>query len=118
MSYLLDGSTIRAPYEIQESNSTQFAQQRTLKGVVGRDYFGLNKRIWTMNYRNTKKADFDIIYAIYASYLLTATGKSFQSTETNYTIASTTVHVDLLQRGFTVRGSDYLSDFDLILTEA
>ncbi len=90
---------------------------RTLKGVVGRDYFGLNKRIWTLAYRNTKKADFDIIYAIYASYLSSAVGKTFQSTETNYTISSTTVHIDLIERKFSVRGTDYLSDFDLILTE-
>lgn len=117
MAYLLDGSTIRAPYEIEETNSTQFAQQRTLKGTVGRDYFGLNKRIWKMTYKNTKKADYDVIYAIYASYISTATGKTFQSTETNYTIASTTVHIDLLTRGFSIRGSDYLSDFDLILIE-
>ena len=117
MAYLLDGSNIRAPYEIEETNSTQFAQQRTLKGIIGRDFFGLNKRIWRMTYKNTKKTDYDIIYAIYASYLSTATGKSFESTETNYIIASTTVHIDLLQRGFSIRGSDYLSDFELILTE-
>lgn len=118
MAYLLDGSTIRAPYEIDETNSTQFAQQRTLRGVVGRDYFGLNKRIWTMSYKNTKKADYDTIKAIYTSYLSTATGKTFQSTETNYTITSTVVHLDLIDRKFSIRGSDYLSDFDLILTEA
>lgn len=117
MAYLLDSSTIRAPYEIEETNSTQFAQQRTLKGTIGRDYFGINKRVWTLSYRNTKKVDYDTIYSIYASYLSIATGKSFESTESSYIIAATVVHIDLIDRKFSVRGSDYLSDFDLILTE-
>lgn len=117
MSYLLDGSSIRNPYEISERNSTQVAQNRTLSGAITRDYFGSNKRVWILNYRNTKKADYDTIKTIYDSYLSTATAKSWQVTETNYTIAATTVHVDLQERDFTVRGEDYISDFDLILTE-
>jgi hypothetical protein len=118
MSYLLDGSQIRNPYEINERNSTQVAQNRTLSGAVTRDYFGSNKRVWVLNYRNTKKADYDTIKTIYDSYLSTNTAKSWQVTETNYTVSATTVHVDLLERDFSVRGSDYLSDFDLILVEA
>lgn len=118
MSYLLSATTIRSPYEITETNSTQVAQNRTLSGAVTRDYFGSNKRVWILNYRNTKKADYDTIKTIYDSYLSTATAKAWQVTETNYTVAATTVHVDLQERSFSVRGEDYISDFDLILTEA
>lgn len=118
MSYVLDGSTIRNPHEFSEGNSTQAAQNRTLDGSVNRDYFGSNKRVWTLNYTNTKKADYDTIKTIYDSYLSTGTAKSWQVTETNYTISATTVHVDLVERGFSIRGEDYLSDFTLTLTEA
>lgn len=118
MSYLLGGSTIRNPFSIRELNSTQVAENRTLSGAVTRDYFGSNKRVWLLDYRNTKKADYDVIKAIYDSYLLTATAKSWQVTETNYTVSLTTVHVDLFERDFSVRGEDYISDFDLILKEA
>lgn len=118
MSYILDGSNIRNPFEISEHNSTQVAQNRTLSGAVTRDYFGSNKRVWVLNYRNTKKADYDTIKAIYDSYLSNAVAKSWQVTETNYTVGATTVHVDLLERDFSVRGEDYISDFDLVLTEA
>lgn len=118
MAYLLDGSTIRAPQEMSESNSTQVAQQRTLAGTIGRDYFGSNKRRWVLTYINTKKTDYDTIKTIYDSYLADANPVSWQSTESSYTISSTNVHVDLLVREFAVRGSDYISDFDLILTEA
>jgi hypothetical protein len=118
MSYILAGSSIRNPYEITETNSTQVAQNRTLSGAVTRDYFGSNKRIWRLRYRNTKKADYDTIKTIYDSYLSTATAQTWESTETNYTIAATTVHIDLQEREFSVRGTDYISDFDLTLIEA
>jgi hypothetical protein len=117
MSYTLDGTTLRSPQEIEETNSTQYAQQRTLDGSINRDYFGSNKKRWVLRYHNTKKADFDTINTIYAAYLATGTTKAFASSETNYTISSTNCHIDLTQRGFRYSGIDYLSDFDLILTE-
>lgn len=118
MAYILDATTIRNPREINETNDTQVAMQRTLSGAINRDYFGSNKRIWELRYVNAKKTDFDTIDTIYRSYLSTGTTKVFQVTETNYTISAVNVHVDLLERGFTIRGMDYLSDFSLILTEA
>lgn len=118
MSYILNGSNIRSPHEFNESNSTMFAQQRTLDGSVSRDYFGDNKKVWSLKYNNTKKADYDTINALYQSYLSSGSPLTWQVTETNYTISQTNVHVDLQERGFSVRGTDYLSDFTLILTEA
>jgi hypothetical protein len=118
MSYLLASTTIKAPHTFSETNSTQVAQNRTLDGSINRDYFGSNKRVWTLEYRNTKKADYDTIKTIYTSYLATVAAVAWEVTETNYTISATTVHVDLVERGFSVRGSDYISDFSLTLTEA
>lgn len=117
MSYLLDGSIIRAPMTIRESNSTQSVQHRPLKGNYSRDYIGDNKRIWTLEYMNVKASDYTTIKTIYDSYLTTAAGKSWQVTETNYTVSATTVHIDLPDRDFRVKGTDYISDFTLILTE-
>lgn len=118
MSWILGGSTIRRPSSVTESNNTQYAQQRTLRGAVGRDYFGLNKRVWKLTYRNCTKTDYDTIYAIYNSYLTLGTAKSFQVTDANYTIASTTGHLDMPERGLAVPGSSYISDFVLTITEA
>lgn len=118
MSYLLDATTIRAPHEIEEVNSTQYAQQRALSGAVGRDYFGDNKRVWRLDYENVKKDDFDAINTIYQSYLSTGAAKTWESTEANYTIASTSVHIDLQVRRFALSGTHYISDFTLTLTEA
>lgn len=118
MAYLLAGSTIRNPKDFDEANSTQAAQNRTLAGSVTRDYFGSNKRVWTLNFENAKVADFTTINTIYQTYLNTGATQTFQVTETNYTVASILVHIDLVQRAFRIRGSDYLSDFTLTLTEA
>lgn len=118
MSYILDSTTIRSPNEFDETNDTQFAQVRTLDGTINRDYFGSNKRKWVLSYQNTNKNDYDIINTIYQSYLSDAMAVTFQVTETSYTVSETEVHIDLVQRSFGVKGTDYLSDFDLILTEA
>lgn len=118
MSYLLDGTSIRRPHQIEESNSTQVAVQRTLSGAINRDYFGSNKRVWKLDYNTVQPSDYTTIKAIYDAYLANGVTKSWEITETNYTISATYVHVDLLERGFSIRGSDYLSDFTLILTEA
>ncbi|CAB4151955.1 hypothetical protein UFOVP585_44 [uncultured Caudovirales phage] len=117
MGYLLSGTTLKAPSSVQESNSTQYAQHRTLRGRLARDYMGDNKRIWTLNYDKTNPTDYAIIKAIYDSYLSTGTAKTFQITETNYTVSQTTVHVDLLVRQFDIRGESYISGFTLTLTE-
>lgn len=118
MAYLLDGTEIRAPHELSEKNDSQYAQNRTLDGQVNRDYFGDNKRVWRLRYDTTNATDYAAIRAIYDSYLANAIAKSWAVTEANYAVSATTVHVDLIERGFNVKGSDYLSSFDLILTEA
>lgn len=118
MAYLLDATEIRRPMELVEQNNTQVAQHRTLSGAITRDYFGSNKRVWRLEYRNVLKSEYDAIKTIYDSYLSTGTAKSWEITESNYTISATTVHVDLQEREFRVGGSSYISDFTLILTEA
>lgn len=117
MAYILSGSNLRAPNEITETNSTQAAQVRTLSGAVNRDYFGSNKRVWILEYANTKKTDYDTIKTIYDTYLSTGTARTWEITETNYDVDQTNVHVDLQERDFSVKGVDYISDFTLTLVE-
>lgn len=118
MSYTLNGTDIRPPSNMNEKNVTQYAQQKTLSGAVGRDYFGNNKRTWVLSYNNVNATDYSTINTIYQAYLSTGSAKSWAVSEANYTVTATTVHIDLLDRGFSTNGTDYLSSFDLILTEA
>lgn len=118
MAYLLDSTTIRRPMNVEETTVDQFAQQKTLSGAVARDYFGDTKRIWALDYANTQDGEYQTIKTIVDAYKSTNTTKSFEITETNYTIASTLCHLDLTRRRFSVGGTDYISDFTLIITEA
>jgi len=118
MSYLLDSTEIKRPVQMRERNSTQMAVSRTLDGTVRRDYFGANKRVWQLDYKNTNPDAYNVIKAIYDSYLSTGSTKPFAITESAYSVSETQVHVDLVDRGFSVRGETYLSDFSLVLTEA
>lgn len=118
MAYLLDSTEIKNPNTLEVENSTQYAQQRTLQGSIGRDYFGDNKRVWKLEYSNKQKTDFDTINNIYQTYLSSGTAVTWEITETNYTVSETTVHLNLDARSFSVGGADYISDFTLILTEA
>lgn len=119
MAYTLGGSTIKAPNSISERvDNIQYAQQRTLAGSIGRDYFGSNKRVWKLTYQNIPKASYDTIKTVYDTYTSTGTAVTWESTETNYTIASTNVHINIDDRGFSVGGEDYISSFAITLTEA
>lgn len=118
MAYTLDGTALRAPNTISEANSTQVAQNRTLDGTIRRDFFGSNKRVWTLEYQNVNSTAHNVIKTIYETYLSTGSTVTWVIDETNYTVSSVNVHVDLLQRGFGIKGTDYLSDFTLTLTEA
>lgn len=117
MAYLLAGQTIRRPNSMEESNSTQAAVMRTLSGAYHRDLFGTNKRIWICKYEKVKPTDFTTIKSIYDTYLSTNTPQTWQVTETNYTVAQTSVHVLLDSRSFNTRGDQYLSEFTLMLQE-
>jgi hypothetical protein len=116
--YSLGGSTIKAPYKMTETNVTQCAVQRVLSGNIGRDYFGSNKKVWKLYYKNTSKTHYDTINTIYQTYLSTGSTQAFISTETNYLVSSTKVHIDLADRDFDSSGDSYISGFTLILTEA
>lgn len=121
MSYILNGTVIRSPMAFTEDNSTQVAQNRTLGGSINRDFFGTNKTVGSYDFVNAQTSEFSTINAIYQNYLTTGTTQSWQITEANYNgrfSSARNVHVDLLHRGYSVRGSSYLSDFTLILTEA
>lgn len=117
MAWLLSATQIRAPHSFNETNNTMTAQNRTLDGTVNRDLFGSNKRIWTLEYQDILPAQYDVIKAIHTTYLTNNTPVAWEVTETNYAVAATTVHVNLDERTFRVRGTDYLSSFRLILTE-
>ena len=116
--YILNSTTIRRPNSILVRNSTQVAQNRTIGGDITRDYMGSNKRIWTLEYEDVNVTDYDTINTLYQLYLSNHATQTWEITEGNYAVSATNVHVDLLERTFTVKGDSYISSFTLTLTEA
>lgn len=117
MAWILNGTNIRAPQQFSETNDKQTAQNRTLDGTVNRDHFGSKKRVWTLEYESAKTTDYNTINTLYNTYLSNSVPLTWEVTETNYSFTVVDVHVDLRERGFYIRGTDYLSDFTLVLTE-
>jgi len=118
MPYYIDDQLIRSPSNLSEDNNIQYAQNRTLDGTVTRDYFGDIKRVWTLNFETVNKDDYFTIRAIYNDYLTNQNAIHFEITEDNYTILQTSVFMDIPTRSFGIKGTDYLSDFTVTLTEA
>jgi hypothetical protein len=118
MSFVLGGTTIKRPSKMNEANSTQYAANRVLSGANTRDYFGSNKRVWTLEFDNLNTTDYTTIQTLYLSYLASGAALTWQVSEGNYTVNQTNVLVDFQTRDFSIPGSSYISTCTLILTEA
>lgn len=116
--FMLNGTSIKSPTEITEINQTINTVQRTLSGRLTRDMFGSNKRVWRLGYPLVNRQDYDVINSQYQQYLEDESPVTWRISQDNYPITTTFVHVDLIERDFSIRGSGYISAFDLILTEA
>lgn len=116
MAYLLGGVAIKRPTSMNWTRTSQYAQNKTLDGSVTRDYFGDDKNIWVLQYRNVSNSDYSAILARYDDYIANGV-RYFDSTGEAISIG-TLVHVSVDTRSFNVGGTDYLGDFSLILTEA
>lgn len=118
MSYSLDNTDIRAPNEMEETKLEQATENQVLVGNISRKNIGSVKRRWSLSYRNVNPEDYTVIANVYDSYLGDAETKTFEITEGEYTVGSANVHVDLISREISAPGTSFVSDFDLILTEA
>ena len=121
MGFILAGTEIRRPTQLNERKIERFSQVQTLDGRIHRDYYNSlvgTKRIWTLSFQNASASEYAAILAIYETYKNTDTVQTWEITETNYTVDQTNVHIDLIERQFSTPGSDYISSFQLILTEA
>jgi hypothetical protein len=121
MAYVLGGVEIRNPMGVSEKKIERFSQVQTLDGRIHRDYYNSlvgTKHIWTLEYENATAAEYSAIKTIYDTYKNTDTVQTWEVTESNFTVAETNVHIDLIERKFSTPGTDYLASFQLILTES
>jgi len=130
MAYLLDETIIKRPSNIRKEPIEVAADHITISGKTKRDItarkyryilsYGKTKRDITarkyryiLSYKNISKTDADTLVTIYNQKAVV----TFQSTEANFPVSLRNVHVDIGDRDYLYPGSDYLSTFNLILTE-
>lgn len=114
--FILDGVRIKPPYSIKESKNPLMAMSRTMDGSYMRDYFSSTKRVWMLTYVLITTTDYDNIHDLYTAYLEDAQPVTWEINQDNYPVTAN-VHIDMVERTYTVKGSSYISGFDLILTE-
>lgn len=112
MSYILNGTTLPNPKsfnrrQVETGQTIQLLDGTTKKDVTNR------KEQYLLGFKFLTQAQVAVILGIYDA-LTTVT---FQVTETNLTIAETTVHMELRDRQYNTSGGEYREDFTLILTE-
>ena len=95
----------------------QYSEIQALTGTVSRDYFGNEKKVYILEYKDCSAEDYTTIETQYNAYLTSNSVVAFVCTDTNNTI-SADVHVDLKPQKYRQGGESYPSDFELILKEA
>lgn len=112
MAYILDGTTLRNPQELEIEELETGVAHETIDGKLKKSVTNRRRR-FVLRYQNLTRTQENTILNIWNQQDTV----TFESTETNLTVASTTVHVEVFRRAFN-RGSEYRSDLSLILTES
>lgn len=112
MSFILNSTTIKSPNTFQREQLEIGVEHVSISGET-RKSITKRKERFILGYRNITQTDAQTIRDIWDL----ETTVDFESTETNNTIAATSVHVDIKSRDYLTKGESYLESFDLILTE-
>ncbi len=111
MSYILGATTLPNPKEFFREPIEVSVENVSLEGRTTKDIFKRKER-FILRFQHLTPAQ---VASILSEYDVETT-KDFEVTETNLTIAATPVHIRITPRDY-MKGSEYRSDFNLILTE-
>lgn len=112
MSYKLNGVTLPTPKELNRQLLETSKTVNTLSGGTKKDITNRKER-YNLTYKYLTQAEVTTLLNIYnlEEEVL------FEVDETNLTISPTYVHVDISERGYSLRGVEYREDINLVLTE-
>ena len=111
MAYLLDSVTLANPVEFSREFIEESGENTSLTGRTTKDIRNRKER-FVLVYRNLTSTEVADILDIFND----ETTKTFEVTETNLTIAATTVHIQLSKRDY-IKGGEYRADITIVLTE-
>ena len=111
MAYILNGTTLKSPTTFDRETIESSVKHNLLTGRTVKDIRNRKDR-FILTFQYLSAAERNAIINIWQL----ETCVTFEVTETNLTIASTDVHVEIPERGY-LKGGDYREFFTLILTE-
>lgn len=112
MAYILNGTTLKNPIDFQRAPIKVGKENISLTGKTTEDIRNQKER-YTLVFEALSAAERNAIVAIYELQAAV----TFEVTETNLTIASTNVIVDIESARTYIKGGDYLENLTLNLTE-
>ena len=111
MAYHLGNTTLPTPVSFTREFIETSASNNLLDGTTKKDITNRKER-FILKFSSLTQAE---VSAILAEYELLST-KNFWVDETNLTINSTPVHIDIGGREY-LKGSDYRENLEMVLTE-
>lgn len=112
MSYTLGSITLPNPKSFSRTLIESGASVITLNGRTKRDIINRKER-YVLGYEMLSQTNVNLILSEYNLQQ----ARYFTVSETNLTIPSTLVHIDIADREYNTKGVSYREDFNLILTE-
>ena len=112
MSYVLGDVTLPSPTNFRREYIERSASNDMLDGTTKKDITNRKER-FILEFNNISQTD---VSTILSEYNLETT-RDFEVTETNLTISSTQVHIDIGRRNYPTKGTDYREELTLLLTE-
>lgn len=112
MAWLLGSITLPNPSAFARDVIERSQKIITLNNTTKKDITG-RKEVYTLGFQMLTQSE---VNSILSEYDLQTT-RNFQVTETNLTIASTPVHIEIQRRGYNTPGDQYREDVTLVLEE-
>lgn len=112
MSYTLGDTTLPTPVNFSRKYIETGSKVTTLDGTTSQDIMN-RKEEYVLEFKNLTQAE---VGNILSEYNLQTT-RNFAVSETNLTISSTPVHIDITGREYNAKGNEYREDLVMVLTE-
>lgn len=112
MSYTLGNVTLPRPVGFSRTYIEKSATNSTLDGTTNKDITN-RKEQYTLEFKNLTQSE---VSEILSEYELQSV-RDFTVSETNLTIAATSVHIDIGKREYNTKGNEYREDLTIVLTE-
>lgn len=112
MSYILGGTTLPQPKKAVRNFIETAVENLRNNGTTTKNTIN-RKEQFVLSYQNLTRSVANSILSLYEQ----DAAIDFESTESNFTVATTAVLVDISSRIYPPTGTEYRQDMDLILTE-